>query len=449
MSVRAAGEAPSALIPVVAVGLGLGALAAVSEALFALVLPSGAAVLALTFLVRLLNRHVEPFEQKRIMWWTMVSFGAHLAFGLIVTNVAAFAMYLGGDSMTYHYYAVELVHHWTGGDPAPVLPAGKEGFYYLLAAVYRVFGTQWNAGLVVNAALAAALVPLVTDTTRRAFGRTAARYVAPLVVLLPGLFLWTSQLLKEACVLLFIAVAANCAGRIVERVSVAPLVILAGAVALLFTFRGWVALMVVGGLLLGVTLGRNRITSGIGTGTVVAGLVLLLVLGFGLGSSGYTTAVNSDLEQANYVRQVLATSAESGYGAEVDISTPARALSYLPAGLLALWAGPFPWQISGSRQLPGLVDVAVWWLLLPSLWRGFSAARQELGRRWLIFVMPTATTSILLALALGNFGTIVRERMQVVILVIPVIAFGLAVRSRPVADGADSPAVPDPEPVPA
>ena len=430
MSVRVAGGGLRPLLAVIGFGVLLGAVVARFDGLLALALPAGAAVLVLVVLVRLLTSEDGPEEERRIMSWTMAAFGAHLFFGLLVTNTPGMRDYLGGDAATYHFYAVELLHHWTSSDPAPILPEGKEGFYYLLAALYRIFGVHWNAGVVVNAAAAAALVPLVTDTTRRAFGRDAARYIAPLMVLLPGMFMWTSQLLKEAGVLLFIAIAANCAGRILERVSVLPLVGVAVSVALLFTFRGWVALMVLGGLLLGVTLGRHRITAGIGTAFVTALLVSVLVLGFGLGSSGYNRAVNSNLERANAVRLDLAQSAQSGFAVERDISTPARALSYMPIGVTALTFGPFPWSVVGVRQLPALFDVAVWWLLLPSLWRGTTVARRRLGRGWLVFALPAGATAMLLALALGNYGTIVRERMQVVVLVAPLIAAGLAERAR-------------------
>lgn len=433
------------LLLVAAAGAVLGGAAVRAAGLIALLLPTTVGVLVLIALIRGLDGDLDDYEHQRILWWTMVAFAAHLAVALIVTYTPALTGYLGGDASTYHYLAVQLLHHWTGGVAAPKLPAGKEGFYYVLAGLYWALGAHMTAGLAINATAAAALVPIVTDTTRRAFGDASARYVAPLVVLLPGVFLWTSQLLKEAGVLLFIAVAANCAGRIVDRVSFGALMGLAGAVALLFTFRGWVALMVLGGLLLAVTLGRRQLTSGLGTGLTVAALVSVLVLGFGFGASGYKAAVGTNLEQANAVRQDLATSS-SGYAADADISTPTRALSFLPSGLLALGFGPFPWQIGGLRQLPALVDVSAWWLLLPSLWRGMTAARRRLGRGWLVFVLPAATTSVLLALAIGNFGTVVRERMQIVVLMVPLIALGLAQRaaSRQAGPDGTSEAVPEP-----
>jgi len=359
-----------------------------------------------------------------------------LGLSLLITNTPLLLQYLGPDALTYHEIAQNLVRHWTEGFPSPRLPSGKEGFYYLLAGLYWVFGARTAAGLAVNAALAAGLVPLVTDTTKRLFGRGAARYAAPLTVLVPGMLLWTSQLLKEAAVLFLLALAANCAVRVSYRATVGPLAGLAVAMALLFTFRGWVGIMAAAGLTIGIMLGRRQLLSGLGTGAMAILLIVLMVVVTGLGYSGYKTAVGSDLQQANEVRRDLAVSANSGFNADADISTPLQALSYLPLALIAFVLGPFPWQIEGARQVPVLPDMLVWWALLPSLWRGLRASLRRRRRQTLLVVMPALTTSVLLALAVGNFGLLLRERTQVFVLLLPFFCLGLAVRSDSAEDEA-------------
>ncbi len=292
-----------------------------------------------------------------------------------------------------------------------------------------------------NAALAAALVPLVSDTTRRLFGAEAAARVAPIVVLMPGLFLWTSQLIKEAAILALIALSLNCAVRVMDRIALRPLIALTVSLALLFSFRGWVALVVAGGLVAAIAFGRRQLVTGVGTAMGVLGFVVVL-LSFGIGYSGYQAAVTSDLAQANVVRRDLALSATTGYDPEADISTSQQALLYLPRGLLNLTIGPFPWQINSARQLPAVPDMVVWWLFLPSLFRGGREALRRAGRGILVIVLPSVTTACLLALAVGNFGTALRERSQIVVIVVPLIALGLAQRrkSRP-SDGTS----PEPE----
>ena len=48
----------------------------------------------------------------------------------------------------------------------------------------------------------------------------------------------------------------------------------------------------------------------------------------------------------------------------------------------------------------------------------------------LAVVLPAATTWVLLALVISNYGLVSRERVQVVVLVAPLLALGLAVRAE-------------------
>ena len=431
MTAQAAGRRfqPWKAMPV-ACGVALGAMIVRIPGGIALLLPAMLGLLVLIGLVHVLVTWPEaPSGRTRFLRWTVFAFMSRLAFGLFVTNAGGLvgAYILAPDSITYHNIALDLVQHWTLGLPFPYIPDGKEGFYYLLGALYWVFGGQTTAGLVVNATLAAALVPIVSDTTHRLFGEKAAARVPPLVVLMPGLFLWASQLLKEAAILFLVAVAVNCAVRVMERARLRPLVGLTLSLALLFTFRGWVALVVAGGLVGAIAFGRREVVSGVSTAVGVLAFIVV-ILSFGVGYSGYQAAVNSDLAQANKVRRDLALTASTGFDHETDISTSQRALLYLPRGLFSFTVGPFPWQIRSLQQLPVLPDMLIWWFLLPSLWRGQREGRRRIGRSILVVVLPAVTTSCLLALAVGNFGTAVRERSQVIIVLVPILALGLSQR---------------------
>lgn len=414
--------------------LGLGAVAVGGmivhlQAAIALFVPATLGVFILAALVRVLIKWPDdPAGHRRILNWTIAAFGAHLFVGLIVTSSTQLRYYLATDSYIYHEIAQDILEHWTKGFPLPTVPSGKEGFYYVLAGLYWVFGPYTSAGLALNATLAAALVPVVTDTTERLFGREAALRVPPLVVLLPSIFLLTSQLLKEAAVLLLIALAANGSIRISRRFTPGALAAMTVPLALLLTFRAWIAVVVAQGLVAGIALGKGRVISAVGTAVGTVALLAVLVIPLGLGYSGYQTAITADLRQANAVRQDLALSASSGFAADVDISTSERALSYLPQGLVNVALGPFPWQVGGLRQLPALVDVVVIWALLSSLRRGYRLARSTTGWQVMVLVLPALATLCLLALSIGNFGTISRERMQVFVLLAPLMAAGLAAR---------------------
>jgi len=369
-------------------------------------------------------------RHNRLVRWTLAAFAAHLAFGLVVTQSHALTNYLGPDALTYHQFAEAIARHWTDGTSMPRLVGGKEGFYYLLAALYWVFGSHMVAGVALNAALAAALVPLATDTTRRLFGPVPARYAAPLMLLIPGLFMWSSQLLKEAAVLFCIAVVCNCAVRLNDRFAMGPVLVLVTGIAMLLTLRGPVGLVLGIGVVAGLALGRKDVASGIAGGIVVVGLMAGFVFVGGVGQSGYQGAVTSNLEDASLTRQNLALAAESGFGADIDTSTSGRALVYLPVGLFNFTLGPFPWQGGALRQLAAMPDVIVWWWLLPALWGGYREARRRLGRGVLTIVLPALATWLLLALVISNFGIVIREREQLLVLVAPLLALGLARRAE-------------------
>lgn len=424
-----------------AVALFAGAGIAANATIARLVVLTVACLVALRVLVlHLTDSYGDRFPTRRVLRWTLAAFAGHLLLSAVLNAV----LFEVSDARAYHHDAVEIVRHWHGDFPLPVLPDGKEGYYYLLAGLFWLFGPHNVAGLLVNATLAAALVPIVTDLTRRLFGDDAARYVPWLVVLLPGLLLWTSQLLKEAAIVFLVAVAMNCSCRLLTRVTVFGLATLTAALALLFTMRSYVGLTLAVGLLGGIALGRPSVLGGLRAVLSAVALMALLVAGTGVGYSGYKAATSANLEQASLVRKELASSAESGFGSNLDISTPVKALASLPIAVTTFLLGPLPWQFGGARHLVALPDVLVWWSLLPSLWRGLRTGFRRLGRAMLLIVLPAMTTTALLSLTVANFGTVVRERSQVVIMLVPLVALGLAegARRRSPGPGVGQPTAP-------
>lgn len=403
-----------------------GAMVVHAGALIGLLTMSVVGIGLLLLLIRICGEDESPEDRRRVLRWTLAAFVAHLLGSLAISSTGASVRFFGGDAATYHHTAGQIVDHWNGAGPMPRLPSGRDGFYYLLAGLYRVFGTHLPVGLALNATLAAGLIPVVGDSTRRLFGDRAVRYVAPLLLFLPGLFLWTSQLLKEAPILFLIAVAVNCAVRMTESIAPGRIVVFATATALLLAFRGAVGSFVAVGLVAGLILGRRQVLSGAATGAIVLATMAIVVLAGGVGESGFETVAESNLQQANNVRQGLAAGVPSGFGADVDISTSRSAVRYLPVGLVSFLLGPFPWQVDGVRQLIAVPDVLVWWWLLPSLWVGCRKSLRLIGRRSLLLVLPAVAASVVLALVISNYGTVVREREQIVVILVPLIALGLA-----------------------
>jgi hypothetical protein len=149
-----------------------------------------------------------------------------------------------------------------------------------------------------------------------------------------------------------------------------------------------------------------------------------------VGQRGYELTATADLKTVSEVRQALATTANSGIAPGADVSTPGEAIRFLPYGLAAFGLGPFPWTASNGRQLVGVLEALTLWCLLPCLIRGWVQAGDEIGRRRLVLGVPALALAVGLALFVGNYGTVVRERLQVSILILPFAAYGWTLRCR-------------------
>lgn len=386
-----------------------------------LVIAGAAAVLATS---RWLTRGMPPADRQREGALAVILLGTHMAVGLMINASVTATNYVGPDAVTYHDHAIALLAHWREGKLAPPLPGGKEGFYYGLAQIYGVFGPYKAAGLAVIATCAGVILPIMADTTRRLFGTGRDRPLGPLLLVLPAFALWTSHLLREAPIVLCIVIMANCAVRLSQRASLSTVFITATTGAVLLTLRANVAFVLLAGLVIGVMLGRRHLIHGISTAGVTVAVVALLVLAGGLGLRGYQLASQANLEQVNDLRSGLATTANSGFQDDVDVSTTKGAADYLVVGLPTFLFGPFPWQVGGPREVPGMLEAMTLWFLIPSLVRGLRRSWQLVRRQVFVLIVPALALTLMLALITGNYGIIVRERLQVVVMLLPLIALG-------------------------
>src|SRR5262249_47102858 len=160
----------------------------------------------------------------------------------------------------------------------------------------------------------------------------------------------------------------NCAVRLIDRASLGPIVLLVAAIGLLFTFRADVALMAGAGLIVALMIGRRQLAGGLASGIGTLALILALVVGGGVGYSGYRYVTHTNLQQVNVVRFNSSLSAASGFLPDADVSSGRHAASYIPVGGTYFLLGPAPWQLHRVRQALEVPDLLVWWFLLPSLW---------------------------------------------------------------------------------
>jgi len=355
-------------------------------------------------------------DDRRVARWTYASFVLHLALGLGGRASGQVARFVGGAGDTVHQNALSILDHWSSGTPLRILDPAEAGFSYGLARLYQLVGPHLVAGLALVSLCSALVVVLVADTTRRLFGPRARLAVLPLLVLLPGLLLWTAQLVREVPMLVALALAVNLAVRLSQQATPGRLVVLGATVAALFALRPTVAYVVAAGLVVGLLVAGRQATAGVVAVTAAACVVFLLALGGAVAGSGYERPGTAGGEPPT---------AGAGQGiAAPDASAVPVWLADLPSDLPQLLLGPASTQGGGLARALGLLEVLTLWCLLPSLVRGLGRGRRLIGRRAGILLVPAVALTVALTLLLGSSGPLVPERLQVLVLLLPFIAVG-------------------------
>ncbi|MDO8732887.1 MAG: hypothetical protein Q7L55_10025 [Actinomycetota bacterium] len=334
---------------------------------------------------------------------------------------------IGPDASSYHDVASRMADAFAGTGPSVPFAEGKEGWIYVLGAIYLVFGKQPEAGLLVIAMMMA-IVPAIMASSSRMMGwGSSAQTAAWFSVLLPALVIWPSSILREGpsiflLSLMVLAVGLYHLGRVVP----------AGALLVAATFgMMWIRPTIGIAALAGIALATILVPWRRNTGTIGALVFLLpsmLALPFGLirGGSAF------DLTTAGTLRENLTLGASTSTGATSEgwDSFEGAALSMLH-DLPGASFGPFLWQI-GSQPLTLAVDGVTFLALI--ILAVVALRRSNLRREVIALLLPSIGVLIVVAAAFGNYGFAVRQRSQAAVFLIPIAAAGwilLRQRHRP------------------
>ncbi|HZH92010.1 MAG TPA: glycosyltransferase family 39 protein [Pyrinomonadaceae bacterium] len=339
--------------------------------------------------------------------------------------------FFGGDAITYDQQGFLLTQIWQGNARESAIflenPGGFWGMPYFVAAIYSVIGRNMLAVQYANAVFGAATVPLMYLSAEHIFNnQKVARMAAWLVAVYPSLVLWSSQGLKDAPIVFLLALAMLATLKLGEHFSTKYLLILIGALIGLLSLRFYIFYMVA------VTVGSAFI---IGmrqgnTASIVRRFMIVIILGLALTYVGVlrTASVQletfGNLEAVNRSRLDLATSADSGFGKEVDVSTTSGALSAIPLGIVYLLFAPFPWQLANLRQSITLPEMLLWWSCFPLLVLGLGFTLKYRLRQSLPILLFTTMLTLAYSIFQGNVGTAYRQRSQLLVFYFIFVAVG-------------------------
>ena len=353
-----------------------------------------------------------------------------------VINVFELQEFFGGDAYTYDFIGVAFLKGLAGDQYYEGLVrafqgqfgSGAMGMIYLIASVYSLIGQNMLAIQFVNAVLGAATAPAIFLIAHSIFGNLrVSRLAAIFVAFFPSLVLWSSQGLKDGPIVFMLALSVLLTLRLGEKLSLKNSALLAITLIALTTFRFYLFYMVVAAIVGAFTIGMREFTAV----SFVRQLLLVIVLGLALTYLGVIRTANlqfgyfSDLSVVQRSRLDLATSAKSGFGEDVDVSTASGALKAVPTGILYLLFAPFPWQLQSLRQGITLPEMLVWWAAFPFLVLGFwFTFRHRLRQAFVIFIFTTMLT-IAYSIFQANVGTAYRQRAQILVFYFIFVAVGI------------------------
>lgn len=385
------------------------------------------AVVWLVVLPRGWMADVEPTTRRVILVFLGLRLVMPLVFQL-ASSAAALLFSGGSDSLGYHragaHVATELVatghsisHRQIPGTGAIDLAVG---YFYAWAAPVRIVGDYaWSA-------LATIGMLLFWWATNHLAGERRSRYTA-FVLLTPTLLLWNAGLSKEAPM----TFATGCIVAGVYMLSVRSNTLrgvgyLTIGVAVAGFVRPHVALLLLLGTVVGVgaprlkskTKPRRLLPLAVGVVFLAAIVPATQAL---INPTGKGSLVDAAYDSAEKTAVVGGRSSFE--------TSPTRSVGDVPFAVVTVLFRPFPWEVRTAPQLLASGEAMVVFAMVVGTLRGLAKRRLRLVRSPLVFMSATFALLFCLAFAsLGNFGLLVRERMQVLPFVV-VLVFSV----RPIA----------------
>jgi 4-amino-4-deoxy-L-arabinose transferase-like glycosyltransferase len=344
--------------------------------------------------------------------------------------------FFAGDWHAYDSIGEQLANYWTGVGPYTDLLNWRVysfrgtmwGICIFVGSIYTAFGKNVLAVQFLIAVIGAATAPVTYLCTYQIFNnRRVATIAGYVVAMMPSLILWSSLMLKDGIMVFLLVLAIYCSIKLQTKFDLKHVLILMlalmGILSLRFYIFYVVGVAIVGGFVAGQ---KNTMRS------IVTRSLAVIIIGTGLGYFGFLDNASREIEAMTSLEAIqnsrldLATSARSGFGENIDVSTTSGALTALPIGFTYLLLAPFPWQITSTLAALTLPEMLVWWVMIPFMVAGLIYSVRKRLREALSMLIFTVMLTLGYSILQGNVGTAYRQRAQIQVFLFMFVAVGIA-----------------------
>jgi 4-amino-4-deoxy-L-arabinose transferase-like glycosyltransferase len=332
---------------------------------------------------------------------------------------------VGGDVLSRVWWGVASSIEITGIQFLLDFSGSGWGMTYVVAAIYFFVGRNILALQFFTSVAGALTAPLAFFCAYDIFqNRRVAKISCLAIAFFPSLIIWSSQGLKDGMIVFLLMLAMVALLQILKQFNVAFIIVLFLALFGIFALRFYLFFALVFAI-----VGSFVISGDISFPSFVRRVAAIVVLGSALMLFGVTKLAERqterfDLNALNDSRSYQAKTANSGFGEELDVSTPEGALQALPIGFIHLMFAPFPWQINSVRQLFTLPEMLIWWSSLPFLVMGISYTLKYRLKKSIAILLFTSLLTIAYSIFQGDIGTAYRMRSQLLIFYLMFVAAG-------------------------
>lgn len=352
----------------------------------------------------------------------------------VVIHIFDLRNVFGPDATLYDAVGQRLVEIWSGIPVAADSLTRKAmsstdssmGMYYVVGSIYYIFGRSILVAQSFCGTIGALTAPMVYFCAHRIFeNKRVAKLSAIAVALFPSFIIWSSQLLKDGLIIFLLVCVMTVVLQLQKKFSYAAVVCLIvslfGIISLRFYIFYMVAVAVAGSFVIGFSTSVRAI---------FRNSIIIVLLGISLTYLGVIRNAGSgletygNLERVQNSRQDLSTSADSGFGEDIDVSTPEGAILAIPVGLVYLFFAPFPWQVSKLNQALVLPETFLWWALIPIMISGLWYTIKYKLRSAIPILLFSLMLTLSYSIFQGNVGMLYRQRTQIQVFLFMFIAVG-------------------------
>lgn len=378
---------------------------------------------------------IQKYSEEKFFLTNVFLIALLLRIGLgVAIHVFDLRNVFGPDARLYDAVGRRLMEMWQGVQISDDFLTRKAlysndsswGMYRLVGSLYYIFGPSILAAQSFCGAVGALTAPMIYFCAHKIFeNKKVAKISALSIAVFPSFVIWSSQLLKDGLIIFLLVCSMTAVLQLQKKFSYSAVVFLIsslfGIISLRFYIFYMVAVSVAGSFVVGLS---SSVTS------IFRNIIIIVMLGLALTYLGVIKNASSsfeqfgDLERLQNSRLDLATSADSGFGEDIDVSTPEGAIAAIPIGLVYLFFAPFPWQVEKLNQVLVLPETFLWWALIPVMISGLWYTLKNKLRAAIPILMFSLMLTLSYSIFQGNVGMLYRQRTQIQVFLFVFIAVG-------------------------